>query len=99
NEAMYAGLALEMAVSVIANDAQGCAADTGFFVAQFVYDFHSVSVFLRPARIHAHEHLRPVARFGASAAGLDSEERVAGILRPAEHRLKLKIVELPLKVA
>ena len=30
---------------------------------------------LRPAQVHAHEHLRPVLRLGAAGAGMDGEDR------------------------
>ena len=54
---------------------------------------------LGPARVHADEHLGPVARFGAAAAGLNLQERVGGVLRAAEHRAQFECIELRLDFA
>ena len=55
------------------------------------------AVALGPARVHAQEHLGPVAGLGAAGAGLDLEEGVAGVLRAAEHGPQLEVVELLLE--
>ena len=90
---MHAGLALQVAVGVVALDVQRGAADAGFVVAQLVDDLGLVAVTLGPAAVHAQEHLGPVASLGAAGAGLDPEVGVAGVLRPAQHRLQLEVVE------
>ena len=48
---------------------------------------------LGPARVHAHEHLRPVLRFGAAGAGADLELRVAEIIGTAQERSHLERVD------
>src|SRR5438094_9571327 len=93
DEAMHAAFALQIAVSIIADDTQGSAADACFLVAQLVDQLRLKAVTLRPARIKAQEHLRPVAGFGSAGAGLNLKESVAGVLRAAEHGPQFKIIE------
>ena len=55
----------------------------GFLALAQVEDLDRVALPLRPARVHAHEHLRPVLRLGAAGAGADLELRVAEVVRAA----------------
>ena len=61
--------------------------------AQLVDQFERDSRCARPSAVHAEEHLGPVARLGAAAAGLDREESVGGVLRAGEHRPQLEVAE------
>ena len=57
---------------------------------------------LRPAQVHAHQHLRPVGRICPADAGADREHRVALVVRTGELRLKAGLLDLfrePGKVA
>ena len=49
---------------------------------------------LRPPRVHPHEHLRPILRFGAAGAGADLDLRVAEIILAREQRPQLERVQL-----
>src|SRR5262249_20159694 len=51
------------------------------------------AVLLRPARVHAQQHLCPVAGVGAAGPGLDAQEGVGGVLRAAHHRPELELLE------
>ena len=44
---------------------------------------------LRPAEIHAQQHLRPVLRLGAAGAGVNGHDRILGVVLAAEHLLNL----------
>jgi hypothetical protein len=46
---------------------------------------------LRPAQIHAPDHLGPVLCLGAAGAGLDVEIRIAGIHLTREHATEFEI--------
>ena len=46
---------------------------------------------LRPARVHAQEHLGPITGLGAARSRLDADIGVARIVRPAQHRLQFEV--------
>jgi hypothetical protein len=48
---------------------------------------------LRPAEVHAEQHLGPVLRLEAAGAGVDLDDRVAGVVLAAEELLQLQVVE------
>ena len=66
----------------------------GGFARQHVGDLHLPAARLGPALIHAHEHVRPVARLGAAGPGVDAEDAVALVVRPVEEDLQLQRIEL-----
>src|SRR5439155_22654723 len=47
-----------------------------------------------PALVHAEEHLREVLRVGAADVGLESDNRVAGVVFAAEERIFLEPLQL-----
>src|SRR5262249_6604194 len=55
DEPVDTALALKVAVSVVADDAEGGAADAGFVVAQLVYQLGFETVALGPAGVHAEQ--------------------------------------------
>src|SRR5207248_2342228 len=56
DETVHAAFALQVAVSIIAEDSQRSAADACFLIAQLVDQLRLKAVTLRPARIKAQEH-------------------------------------------
>ena len=48
---------------------------------------------LRPADIHAQQHLRPVLRLSAAGPGMNCQNGVAPIVGTAKHRLQLEVLE------
>ena len=57
-------------------------------------DFHLVVAALRPAHIHALQHLRPVLALGAAGAGMNLDIGVIGVGLAREQRLDLPGVGL-----
>ena len=51
---------------------------------------------LGPAQVHPDEHLGPVLRVGPAFAGVDGDERVAGVVLAREERILAQAVELAL---
>ena len=94
---MHARLGAEKAERVLALDLEHRALDSRFFALAQVEDLDRVAFSLRPARVHPHEHLRPILRFGATGAGADLDLRVAEIVRSAEQRTQLEGVDLSLE--
>ena len=45
---------------------------------------------LGPAHLHPQDHLRPILGVGAAGAGVDRDERVAGVVAPREQALLLE---------
>ena len=94
---MDADLALQIAVGVVALDEHSGAADAGFLVAQLIDHFKLKAVALGPARVHAQQHLRPVARLGAAGSRAYLDEGIAGVLGAGEHGAQVEIVEFLLE--
>jgi hypothetical protein len=94
HQPMHPRLALEVPIGVVADHLQRRTPDPGFLVLQLVHQFDLEAVALGPARVQAQEHLRPVACFRAAGARLDADVGIAGVLRPAQHRLQLEGVDL-----
>ena len=91
---MHAGLALEMAVGVLAGDLDRRRLDAGLLAGQQVDHLGLEARPLAPAQVHAHEHLRPVLRFGAAGAGMNGQDRGLGVVRARQHDLELELVQL-----
>ena len=70
------------------------ALDPGFLALAQVEHLDREAPPLRPPRVHPHEHLRPILRFGAAGAGADLDLRVAEIVLAREQRLQLERVQL-----
>jgi len=51
-------------------------------------------VALRPAQVHAQEHLGPIAGVGAPGAGVDGNDGVGGVVLAAEHATQLGLGEI-----
>ena len=49
---------------------------------------------LRPALVHAQEHVRPIARFGAARPGVDAHDAVALVVAAAEKDLQFERIKL-----
>ena len=58
-----------------------------------VHDLVRVAVPLRPAQVHAHEHLREVRGVHATGAGADRDDRVALVVLAREQGAHLELVE------
>ena len=64
NQPMHAALGLEIAVGKVALDLHRGALDAGLFTGRHVDDRGAVLAPLRPARVHAQQHLGPVLTLG-----------------------------------
>ena len=94
DQAVHAGLALQVAVGVLAAHLDGGRLDARFLAREQVDDLGLEARPLRPAQVHAHEHLGPVLRLGAARARVDGEDRVLPVLGPREDDLQLEGFEL-----
>ena len=93
---MDANLGLEISESVLAAHAQGGGFDAGFVPELDVHDFGGQSAALHPSLIHAKKHIRPIAGFRSSGAGVNGEERRIAIKFPREEGSDFKFVEVAL---
>ena len=92
-------LRLQIAVGVLALDLDRDRLDARLFARQQVEHRDLEAVPLRPADVHAHQHLGPVLRLGAAGAGMDGQERVAARRRgpaasPGARRPRRRLLEL-----
>src|SRR5580704_18269343 len=76
---MHAALGLEPAIGVGAADLDRRRLDPGALAGALLDPFDLVAVRLGPAHIHAQQHLGPVLRLGAAAAGMGLEIAVVGV--------------------
>jgi hypothetical protein len=53
---------------------------------------------LRPAKVHAQEHLGPIRRFGAAGSGAYREQGVALVVLPAEKELPPSLLVVALQL-
>ena len=84
HEAMHARLGSEEPEGVFPLHLEHRTLDPRLFPFGEVEDVDRVALPLRPARVHAHEHLRPVLGLGAARAGADLHLRVAEVVSPLE---------------
>ena len=61
----------------------------GLLAGALLEPFDLVAVRLRPAHVHAQQHLGPVLRLGAAGAGMDFEIAVIGVGLAGEQALEL----------
>jgi hypothetical protein len=52
---------------------------------------------LRPARVHAQQHLGPVLALGAARPGVDRGDRVGAVVRAGKQRRELELVDVGLE--
>ena len=87
---MHARLGFEKAERVRPLDLEHRPLDAGFLALTHVEDLDLEALSLGPARVHAHEHVRPVLRLGTAGARADLQLRVATVIRPIQQRAQAK---------
>src|SRR5439155_8572152 len=95
-------LGLEVAVGVLAVDLDRGVLDPRFLAGLEVEEARGVAVALRPAQVHAQQHLRPVLRLGPARSGVDRDQRAEAVPLAREQALELEIGDLlldPLELA
>ena len=80
HEPVDALLGAEEAVGVVAADAEGGGLDAGLLPRAGLEQLDVEAARLGPAHLHPQDHLRPVLRVGAAGAGVDGDQRVAGVV-------------------
>ena len=99
HQPVHARLALEIAVGHRPADGDAGALNAGHAVVLPVEQLDVVVVRLRPVDVHPQQHLGPIVGVGAAVAGVDAQDRVVAVVRAAQQRLQLQIVELRLRRA
>ena len=90
---MDSPLSLEITVSVFAAHQQGDGFDSDFFAGLNIDNLRFQTAPLDPALIHAQEHVRPIARFGAARAGMNGDERIRAIAFAGKKLAQLEFFE------
>ncbi len=86
---MDAGFGRQQPVGVVAGDGERGALEPGL-VARLIVDHLALeAAALRPAQVHAQQHLGPVLRLGAAGARMNRDDGVLAIVLAAEHLLDL----------
>src|SRR5690349_19504168 len=85
---MYAVLALEPAIGVVAFDHDGRRLDAGTLALGFLDPFDLITVRFGPAHVHAYEHAGPILALGAASSGMDFEVAIVGVRFSGQQRLQ-----------
>ena len=96
---MHAAFGFAKAVGVFARDEHRGALDAGGFTGQRVGDFDFPAARFRPALIHAQQHVRPVAGFGAAGAGVDAQDAIVLVVRAGEENPQFQRVQFLEEIA
>src|SRR5208282_1511954 len=86
HQAVHAALGGQQAVGVFALDQERGVLDARFLGGGRVQHGGAETAALRPAQIHAHEHLGPVLGVNAAGAGLDGDDGVQPVVFAGEQR-------------
>ena len=86
-------LAAEQTVGVLAFDQERGRLDPGLLPRRGLEQLHLEPALLGPAHLHPQQHLGPVLGVGPAGAGVDRDERVAGVVAAREQPLLLELVE------
>ena len=78
------GFGLEITEGVVAGDVERHAFDPRLFARLIVENLFAITAPVAPAQIHAQENLRPVLGLGAAGAGMERDDGVTPVVRPAE---------------
>ena len=95
HQPVHAPLGGEEPVGVLAVDGEGDALDAGLVALAGFVQLDVEAPRLRPAQVHAQEHLGPVLALGAPGARVDADDGVAGVELPGEQPLLLQALEDP----
>ncbi|CCX38003.1 uncharacterized protein BN452_01915 [Clostridium sp. CAG:1013] len=84
HQPVHTCLALQITVGVLSLHHDGSALQTSLVSVQVVQSLHFVAVTLRPAVVHAEQHLRPVLGLRAAGTGVEGQNSVILIVFPGE---------------
>ena len=98
HQAVHADLRQQQPHGVLALDLEGDRLEARLVPRLDVRDGGPEAFALRPAEVHAQEHLRPVLRLRAAGAGVDGDQGVAVVLRPAEEGFGLQVFDVVAKL-
>ncbi|MPM77428.1 hypothetical protein SDC9_124431 [bioreactor metagenome] len=90
-----AALGLQITVGEFTGHFERHALDSGFIAGLKIDDFILPAAALEIAPVHAHQHRRPVARFGAAGPGVNAEISVVVIEFAGEETDQLQLIEFP----
>ena len=94
DEPVDAALGLEEAVGVLALHGRRRGLEARLLARARLDELGLEAAAVRPALVHAQHHLGPVLRVGAAGAGMDRDDRVAGVVLAVEQRVLLQAREL-----
>ena len=94
NQTVYAGFTLEEAVCVFAFNQNRSGLQAGVIAFQIVQNLIAEAVALRPAGVHAIQHVAPVLCFGSACTGMERENRIVCIVLAEQQRSQLAALQL-----
>ena len=90
---MHADLRLQQPVSVFAVDFERHGFDARALALQPVRHHRLEALALRPAQVHAQQHLGPILAFGAARAGMNGDNGVARVVFAREQHGRLDALQ------
>ncbi len=99
HQPVHARFRLHPAMRVVALDDDGRRLDAGLVARGLLDDLDVEAAPLAPAHVHAQQHARPVAAFGAAGAGMDFDIGVVAVGLARQQRFELALLALGLQRA
>ena len=97
HQPVHAGFGLGPAVGVMPLDEQHARFEASLVAGRLLDDLDLESMALRPARIHAKQHARPVAALGPARAGMNLYIGIVAVDLAGQQRLDLEPLGLELE--
>ena len=91
---MHAAFGREKSEGVLAFDADRGGFESRAFAGRQIHDGGAKPFALRPAQIHAQQHLGPILRFHAAGAGLDRHDGVQAVVFAGKQRERLEFGDI-----
>ncbi len=92
HQPVHSGFPGKLAEGVLAGHGKSSGLDTRLFAILVVIDLGLEAVPLGPTKVHAHQHLGPVLRFGAAGARVDSHDCIERIGLRRKHGAGLELL-------
>ncbi|MNC35510.1 hypothetical protein D3C75_839970 [compost metagenome] len=94
HQPVYSFFSLQIAIDIVAFDQQSNTLDPGFVTRQIIQDFYLEAAFLRPAGIHAQQHLAPVLGLRSACTRMQLQYGIKLVIRLVQQQLQFEFIHL-----
>ena len=94
HQPVYSFFGLQIAIDIVSFDNKRNTLDPRFVTRLNNPGFNLEAAFLRPAGIHAQQHLPPVLGLGSACTGMQLQNGIELVIRLIEQQLQLEFIDL-----